>query len=253
MSPKLPFKFDSGYEKLKKKKKLNELNQSQARALDKFLTKEPQVVVENSNVDNVNLRNFEELVSSKTMEDNIDFDATKTNHLEYENVDNVNDKYEDIFDPRIWDSLESKRDLSIVKGPKDKLSRRFTANLYTRVLSNAEKCDRDSLVYSKEICIGQLTNEGLVIGHMLVKGLESTRQTWNMSKDMIMDVAIEKIKGLISFFERYRETGFNKALKYAKEIVIKLNIDSDTTFNIRTGPPNYLRRPCAEASSSIRV
>lgn len=46
------------------------------------------------------------------------------------------------------------------------------------------------------------------------------------SKDMIMDVAIEKIKGLISFFERYRETGFNKALKYAKEIVIKLNIDS---------------------------
>lgn len=77
------------------------------------------------------------------MEDNIDYDATKTNHLEYENVDNVNDKYEDIFRPRIWDSLESKRDLSIVKGPKDKLSRRFTANLYTRVLSNAEKCDRD--------------------------------------------------------------------------------------------------------------
>lgn len=37
MSPKLPLKFDSGYEKLKKKKRLNELNQSQARALDKFL------------------------------------------------------------------------------------------------------------------------------------------------------------------------------------------------------------------------
>ncbi|CAL5205683.1 unnamed protein product [Lathyrus oleraceus] len=161
MSLKLPLKFDSGYEKLKKKKRLNELNQSQARALDKFLTKEPQVLVENSNVDNVNLRNFEELASFKTMEDNIDYDATKTNHLEYENVDNVNDKYEDIFDPRIWDSLESKmidllaskgpkRYLSIVKGPKDKLSRRFTANLYTQVLSNAEKCDRDSLVYSKE-------------------------------------------------------------------------------------------------------
>ncbi|XP_048496388.1 uncharacterized protein LOC125495651 [Beta vulgaris subsp. vulgaris] len=44
-----------------------------------------------------------------------------------------------------------KRDLSIVKGPKDKFSRRFTANLYTRVLSNGEKCDRDWLVYSKEL------------------------------------------------------------------------------------------------------
>lgn len=58
MSLKLPLKFDSGYEKLKKKKRLNELNQSQARALDKFLTKEPQVLVENSNVDNINLRNL---------------------------------------------------------------------------------------------------------------------------------------------------------------------------------------------------
>ncbi|KAK2423848.1 zinc finger MYM-type protein [Trifolium repens] len=68
-----------------------------------------------------------------------------------------------------------KRDLSIVKGPKDKTSRRFTANLYTRVLSNGEKCDRDWLVYSKELdrvfCFcckifrrgigrGQLANEG---------------------------------------------------------------------------------------------
>lgn len=88
------------------------------------------------------------------MEDNIDFDATKIDHLDAENIDSVNNNYEDIFDPRIWDSLESKmidllaskgpkRDFFIVKGPKDKLSRCFTVNLYTRVLSNAEKCDKD--------------------------------------------------------------------------------------------------------------
>jgi len=65
-----------------------------------------------------------------------------------QNVVNVNDIYisVDIFDPRNWDSLESKmiellatkdpkRDLRIVKGPKDKFCRRFTANLYTRTLS----------------------------------------------------------------------------------------------------------------------
>ncbi|XP_050877282.1 uncharacterized protein LOC127081034 [Lathyrus oleraceus] len=70
---------------------------------------------------------------------------------------------------------DPKKDVSIVKGPKDKSSRRFTANLYTRVLSNGEKCDRDWLVNSKMfdrvfcfcckffkrgIGIGQLANEG---------------------------------------------------------------------------------------------
>lgn len=157
MSPKLPHKlrkFDLEYEKRIKKEILNELTQSQAGALDKFLIKEPQICVENSNVDNINLRNFEELVSAETMEDNIHFDAAKIHHLDAKNVDSVNDNCENIFDPRIWDSLESKmidllalkdpkRDFYIMKGPKYKSSRCFITNLYTRVLSNAEKCDRD--------------------------------------------------------------------------------------------------------------
>jgi len=67
------------------------------------------------------------------------------------------------------------RYLRIVNGPRDKFSRRFTTNLYTITLSNGEKCDRDWLVYSKELdrlfCFccnvfkrgigrGQLANEG---------------------------------------------------------------------------------------------
>ncbi|XP_058744364.1 uncharacterized protein LOC131616968 [Vicia villosa] len=104
--------------------------------------------------------------ASENMEDNVDVNATENDILDVENVDvedvenvdvenvenvdNVSDNGKDIFDPRIWDSLDSKsidllatkgpkRDFSIVKGPKDKSSRRFTANLYTRVLSNGEK------------------------------------------------------------------------------------------------------------------
>jgi len=100
---------------------------------------------------------------------------------------NASDSFQpDIFDPRYWDSLDSrqvdilaqkgpKRDLSIQKGPKDMLSRRFSSLFYDRILSNGESCDRDWLVYSKELdrvfCFscklftkghrkGQLANEG---------------------------------------------------------------------------------------------
>nr|TKW38747.1 hypothetical protein SEVIR_1G136300v2 [Setaria viridis] len=78
-------------------------------------------------------------------------------------VADVNDSFQpDIFDPRYWDSLDHKqidilaqkgprRDLSITKGPKDRYFRRFSALFYTRILSNGEHCDRDWLVYSKEL------------------------------------------------------------------------------------------------------
>jgi hypothetical protein len=43
------------------------------------------------------------------------------------------------------------RDLTIQKGPKDRFSRRFFALFYTKILSNGEECDRDCLVYFKEL------------------------------------------------------------------------------------------------------
>ena len=45
------------------------------------------------------------------------------------------------------------------------------------------------------------------------------------SNDMVIDVAMEKIKELISYFEKYRDAGFYSALNDAKEIAIELNID----------------------------
>ncbi|KAK2451143.1 hypothetical protein QL285_010216 [Trifolium repens] len=183
MPPKLPpktRKFDSRCEKRKKKKRSDELTQSQKGALNKFIIREPQIPIENQNVDvgilenmvctenmvediNVNATENDKLEAQNT-EENANVNATENDNLDAGNVDNSNDNGEniDIFDPTIWESLESKmidllaakgpkRDLSIVKGPKDKTSRRFTANLYTRVLSNGEKCDRDWLVHSKEL------------------------------------------------------------------------------------------------------
>jgi hypothetical protein len=48
------------------------------------------------------------------------------------------------------------------------------------------------------------------------------------AKDMLIDAAIEKVQGLISFFEGYRETGFLEALEAAKGIAVELDIG--TTF-----------------------
>ena len=48
-------------------------------------------------------------------------------------------------------------------------------------------------------------------------------------KDMLIDVAVEKVQGLISFFKGYRETGFLNALKMSKEIALEMNIG--TTFH----------------------
>ncbi|CAA0815808.1 General transcription factor 2-related zinc finger protein [Striga hermonthica] len=48
------------------------------------------------------------------------------------------------------------------------------------------------------------------------------------SQDMLIDVAIEKVQGLISFFNQYRETGFSNALEAATEIA--LDMDIGTSF-----------------------
>ena len=44
------------------------------------------------------------------------------------------------------------------------------------------------------------------------------------SKDMLIDIAIESIRDLLSFFSKYRETGFSKALEAAKEIALEMDI-----------------------------
>jgi len=48
------------------------------------------------------------------------------------------------------------------------------------------------------------------------------------ARDMLIDVAIEKVQGLISFFQGYRETSFLEALEAAKGIAHELDIG--TTF-----------------------
>ena len=44
------------------------------------------------------------------------------------------------------------------------------------------------------------------------------------AKDMLIDVVIEKVQGLISFFKGYRDTGFLDALEIGKGIGLEMDI-----------------------------
>jgi hypothetical protein len=51
------------------------------------------------------------------------------------------------------------------------------------------------------------------------------------TKDLLIDIAIEKVQGMISFFKEYRETCFLEALETNKDIA--LDMDIDTLFHTR--------------------
>ncbi|XP_050888719.1 uncharacterized protein LOC127093863 [Lathyrus oleraceus] len=116
-------KYGSGNDKHKKKKKIEELIQSQVGALDKFLIKEPQISNESHYVDNIDV----EIIDSMPIEnDNLDSVSFENDNLDsvpivdeisdddddnLEEINNDDDNVDyDIFDPRIWDHLQPKRD-----------------------------------------------------------------------------------------------------------------------------------------------
>uniref|UniRef100_A0A7N0VHQ7 TTF-type domain-containing protein n=1 Tax=Kalanchoe fedtschenkoi TaxID=63787 RepID=A0A7N0VHQ7_KALFE len=180
-------KFESGNDKLKKKKKVEKLIKSQQGALDKFVVKESQAPLESENtnttfganetIDEENIifsgdghfvndhSDINDNNSKDHNEDNISLHSIDS----MDNIDDLNDDdneylnfHIDIFDPRCWNVLDSKmidvlavkgpkRDKFIQKGPKNKFGRRFVSDLYIRILDNGEFHDRDWLVYSKEI------------------------------------------------------------------------------------------------------
>ncbi|XP_074302386.1 uncharacterized protein LOC141633942 [Silene latifolia] len=169
-------KHESGYEKRKKKKRIEELIQSQKGALDRFIIKPPHNTPLNEtpncdvNIDSQTPFGEEGIIeeSSENSIDDVQSDSVHDdNHVlsdreTQKSTDYVKKFGFDIFDPRNWDALDSKmvdviaeeglrRDMTIDKGPRDERNRYFSSTYYTRILPNGEKFDRDWLVYSKEL------------------------------------------------------------------------------------------------------
>ncbi|XP_021991302.1 zinc finger MYM-type protein 5-like [Helianthus annuus] len=178
MPPIAKYKYLSASQKRKKKKLEEEKAKADKGRILKFFSKLPQSSSSNVEEDNVDVNVGEDNAGVNVDETNLGEDDVNVNVDEDNageddvnvNVDeanvgehdaNVNPNI-DIFDPRNWDKLNPnliyelvmkgpKRDLTIDKGPVDNVGRRFSKFMYNRILSNRETCDREWLVYSKEL------------------------------------------------------------------------------------------------------
>ncbi|KAL6568949.1 hypothetical protein OROGR_000674 [Orobanche gracilis] len=64
----------------------------------------------------------------------------------------------------------------------------------------------------------------LIIWHEILYKINLVRKNLQ-SEDIRLDVAIASLKGLVSFFEKYRENGFTSAMVDAKELAIEMDIE----------------------------
>ena len=65
---------------------------------------------------------------------------------------------------------------------------------------------------------------GMTIWYEILFAVNSISKKF-LSKDMHTNAAIVQLKGLISYFEKYREDGFENAIVSAKEIAIEMDIE----------------------------
>ncbi|KAM5548422.1 zinc finger MYM-type protein 1 [Rosa sericea] len=174
-----PRKQLSGSQKRKRKKREEEIIQSQQGSLDRYFVKETNESVENHVENLVNEPELQihsdEFVENQNEVNEELGDIGENESDEIENNENpchdeiIANELEclkssadlNIFDPRVWDSLDSKmRDLLVEKGPiteydinfpKDELGRHFSSEFYVRKLPNGESLARKWLIYSKEL------------------------------------------------------------------------------------------------------
>eukprot|EP00267_Zea_mays_P045884 XP_020398216.1 uncharacterized protein LOC109941546 [Zea mays] len=139
-------KYDSGAEKRKKKQRLEAAAQSQKGALDRFVVRETNGVnIDDDHGDDPDPIQVVDAPNAvdEEIDEGVEAPATDLDETPDANiVDDINTSFQsDIFDPRIWDSLNPKmvdtllkkgpkRDLSVEHGPRDKLSRRLLAVRY---------------------------------------------------------------------------------------------------------------------------
>ncbi|WCJ21012.1 General transcription factor 2-related zinc finger protein [Euphorbia peplus] len=148
----------------KKRKRTQELIESQKGAIDKSFSKKVEECSDGDGLDIGDNETATNLVEDENM-DAINLDEDATNLNDNENVSNdveIDEHLDaplDIYDPKNWGNIDNKvRDILVEKEPirdldisfpLDSLSRHFSHTYYFRKLSNGETSDRKWLIYSK--------------------------------------------------------------------------------------------------------
>jgi hypothetical protein len=83
---------------------------------------------------------------------------------------------------------------------------------------------------------------GIVIWYEILNAINLVSKQLQ-EKDMLIDIAIEKVKGLLSFFSKYKESGFTNALESAKEIALKMGIEPTFPLGVILKGKGILMRP----------
>lgn len=156
----------SGSEKRKKRKRLDELTESQRGSIDKFFKPNTSA---SRNQDEWAIVAVEEQTNTNPedqdpTDDNVGIntdDNNVSNHVPSTSVDEEPVFTTNMYDPVNWDNLDNKaRDILVEKGPireeniifpLDANSRHFSYSHYSRKMKNGELRDRKWLVYSKQV------------------------------------------------------------------------------------------------------
>jgi hypothetical protein len=162
-----PRKHASGCQKRKKRKRINELIESQRGSIDKFFKSSRSTSADGGEVmvDAVDEETNTNPEDQGPAEGNVGIDTGDNNnvsdHQPCASVDEEQALATDMYDPVNWNNLDNKaRNMLVEKGPiregnivfpLDANSRHFSYTHYSRKMSNGEVRDREWLVYSKEV------------------------------------------------------------------------------------------------------
>ncbi|KAI5324385.1 hypothetical protein L3X38_033458 [Prunus dulcis] len=107
---------------------------------------------------------------------------------------------------------------------------RFQAADLREALLQLAESDGDSKITSEpnSLATYELGNFEFLLGMVIwyyILGAVNVVSKNLQAEDMLIDVAIDKVKGSITFFEKYRENGFTEAMCTAKEIATDMGID----------------------------
>ncbi|XP_023735810.1 uncharacterized protein LOC111883719 [Lactuca sativa] len=106
---------------------------------------------------------------------------------------------------------------------------RFQAPKLRKALLQLSKSCGDPKIKSEAKCLATYELEnyqfllGMIIWYGVLFGVNTVSKSLQ-TNDMCIDNAIDQLNGLVCFLEEYRENGFEKALDYAKELALEMNV-----------------------------